>query len=91
MERIISLPNRDHRHPDKIELIKEQDPFYQFKLLPYEEYADFWRVIFSDDFIHAIDPPGGPYMEIGYFKINDLLLQEITRDKEGFKLTFKKI
>ena len=42
---------------------------------------------YSDKYITFIDPSGGPFMEVGKFKIGDLLLKKI-KFKDGIKLGF---
>ena len=42
---------------------------------------------YSDKYITFIDPSGGPFMEIGKFKVGDLLLKKV-RFKDGIKLGF---
>ena len=44
---------------------------------------------YSDRYITFIDLSGGPFMEIGKFKVGDLLLKKVSF-KDGIKLGFVK-
>jgi len=94
----INLYNRDHRKPDVLELVSINNDEYVFKVIPYLPYANSWRSIArenSNDFNHpyAIDPPGGPYMAIDVYKLDEdetFILRNIEcKPGEGFYLTFK--
>ena len=93
MEKIIQLPNRDgdknyleflHKSRDWQHLI-----WYKLNL----EHDDlgirtgYSKPTYSDRYITFIDPSGGPFMEIGKFKIRDLLLKKVSF-KDGITLGF---
>lgn len=55
------------------------------------QYEDYCRFIYNDDntTYYAVDPPGGPFMAVGEFKINDKVLKSISIDESGAILTFE--
>lgn len=55
------------------------------------QYGDYCRFIYNDDntTYYAVDPPGGPFMAVGEFKVNDKVLRSISIDERGTILTFE--
>lgn len=55
------------------------------------QYEDYCRFIYNDDntTYYAIDPPGGPFMAVGEFKIDGKVLKSISIDQSGAILTFE--
>lgn len=55
------------------------------------QYEDYCRLIYNEDntTYYAIDPPGGPFMAIGEFKIDGKVLKSISIDQSGAILTFE--
>lgn len=92
MEKIIQLLNRDG---DKNYLefwyrgsTSEHILWYKLNLEnDLNIRAGYSKPTYSDRYITFIDPSGGPFMEIGKFKIGDLLLKKI-KFKDGIKLGF---
>ena len=92
MEKIIQLPNRDG---DKncLEFIrrgKDLQHLIWYKLNLENNLGvrtGYSKPTYSDRYIAFIDPSGGPFMEIGKFKVGDLLLKKV-RFKDGVKLGF---
>nr|DAM35228.1 MAG TPA: hypothetical protein [Bacteriophage sp.] len=55
------------------------------------QYGDYCRFIYNDDntTYYAVDPPGGPFMTVGEFKIDGKVLKSISIDQSGVILTFE--
>ena len=55
------------------------------------QYEDYCRFIYNDDntTYYAVDPPGGPFMAVGEFKIDGKVLKSIDIDESGTILTFE--
>ena len=55
------------------------------------QYEDYCRFIYNDDntTYYAVDPPGGPFMAIGEFKIDGKVLKSIDIDESGIILIFE--
>ena len=92
MEKIIQLQNRDgdknyleflHKGRDLQHLI-----WYKLNLeSDLGIRTGYSKPTYSDRYITFIDPSGGPFMEIGKFKVGDLLLKKVSF-KDGIKLGF---
>ena len=55
------------------------------------QYEDYCRLIYNEDntTYYSVDPPGGPFMAIGEFKIDGKVLKSIDIDESGIILTFE--
>lgn len=55
------------------------------------QYEGYCRFIYNEDntTYYAVDPPGGPFMAVGEFKIDGKVLKSIDIDQSGAILTFK--
>lgn len=87
----VILPNR-YGDKNQLECLSNSNDIYVYKLVL--ENPDLGvRVGYEDDdkkVIAFLDPPGGPYMEVGYYKLGESILKSITFQKDiGFVLTFE--
>ena len=55
------------------------------------QYEDYCRLIYNEDntTYYAVDPPEGPFMAIGEFKIDGKVLKSIDIDESGIILIFE--
>ena len=79
--KIIQLPNRYHGIKNSLEFIEEKDNLLYYKLVIPDAETDWMRVIADDtgsfETPSAIDPSGGPYMSVGHYNIEHILLVKI--------------
>lgn len=93
MEKIIQLPNRDgdKNYLEFLRKGRDWQHLIWYKLnLEHDDLGiktGYSKPTYSDRYITFIDPSGGPFMEIGKFKIGDLLLKKVSF-KDGIKLGF---
>lgn len=82
---LIKLENREG-----LLYLKKEKGYYKL-LAPEQPYIlEYMRVIYDENSnIIAVDPSGGPFMDIGY-KVNDMSLTQIKESGNGIELYFKK-
>ena len=92
MEKMIQLPNRygDKNYLEFLRKGRDLQHLIWYKLNLENNLGirtGYSKPTYSDKYITFIDPSGGPFMEIGKFKVGDLLLKKV-RFKDGIKLGF---
>ena len=92
MEKIIQLPNRhgDNNYLEFSHIDRTRQHLIWYKLNLENDLGirtGYSKPTYSDKYVTFIDPSGGPFMEIGKFKIGNLLLKKV-RFKDGIKLGF---
>lgn len=76
-----------NRYGDSIVLIKVRDNVYKLSCKD-DEYIRFGLYNYEDKGYYFVDPPGGPFMKVGDFKLGNNVLTEISMKDGNILLTF---
>ena len=92
MEKIIQLSNRygDKNYLEFSHIDRTWQHLIWYKLNLEHDLGirtGYSKPTYSDRYIAFIDPSGGPFMEIGKFRVGELLLKKV-KFKNGIKLGF---
>ena len=76
-----------NRYGDSIVLTKVRDNTYKLTCKD-NEYIRFGLYNYEDGGYYFVDPPGGPFMKVGAYKLGDKVLSKIEMEDKDIILTF---
>lgn len=76
-----------NRYGDPIVLTKVRDNIYKLSCKD-DEYIRFGLYNYENEGYYFVDPPGGPFMKVGTYKLDGKVLSKIEMEDKNIILTF---